>query len=64
MNENTNQPLKKRFSIYYICSLDFKNNDNDNQLPFELTAVLAKAPPNQPRKRCSIYNISSLDFTT
>ncbi|MGB7956539.1 MAG: hypothetical protein WCF23_21405 [Candidatus Nitrosopolaris sp.] len=38
--------------------------NNDNQLLFEPTAVLAKAPPNQPRKRSSIYNISSLDFTT
>jgi hypothetical protein len=54
-NNNTN-----RFSIY---DLDFTKNDDD-RLPFEPTAVLAKAPPNQPRKRSSIYNISSLDFTT
>jgi hypothetical protein len=54
-NKNAN-----RFSIY---DLDFTKNDDD-RLPFEPTAVLAKAPPNQPRKRSSIYNISSLDFTT
>jgi hypothetical protein len=50
-------------SIYNIGSLDFaKNNDNDNQLPYEPTAVLSKTPSNQARKR-SIYDISSLDFT-
>jgi|GraSoiStandDraft_41_1057321.scaffolds.fasta_scaffold2464034_1 hypothetical protein len=55
----------KNASIYNIGSLDFtkNNDDNDNQLPYEPSAVLAKAPSNQPRKR-SIYNISSLDFTT
>jgi hypothetical protein len=55
-NKNAN-----RFSIY---DLDFTKNDDDG-LPFEPTAVLAKAPPtNQPRKRSFIYNISILDFTT
>jgi hypothetical protein len=54
----------KKSSIYDdISSQDFTKNDDD-RLPFEPTAVLAKAPPNQPRKRSSIYNISSLDFTT
>lgn len=54
----------KNASIYNLSSLDFTKN-NDDELPFERTAVLAKAPPNQPpRKRSSIYNVSSLDFTT
>jgi hypothetical protein len=58
-NKNKNDNC---FSIYDIGSMDFK--DKNNELPFEPTAVLAKAPPtNQPRKR-SIYDISSLDFTT
>ena len=49
-------------SIYsIISSIDLKN-DNDNQLPYEPTAVLAKAPANQ--RKTSIYEISSLDFTT
>jgi hypothetical protein len=53
----------KSASIYNLSCLDFTKN-NDDELPFEQTAVLAKAPPtNQTRKR-SIYNISSLDFTT
>ena len=52
-------------SIYSsISSIDFKN-DNDNRLPYEPTAVLAKAPPtNQPTRKFSIYDIGSLDFTT
>lgn len=58
-NQNKNNNDNK-FSIY---DLDFTKNDDD-ELPFEPTAVLAKPPPNQPRKRSSIYNISSLDFTT
>jgi hypothetical protein len=58
-NKNNND---NKFSIY---DLDFKNDDKDNQLPYEPTAVLAKAPSIQPtRKRFSIYNIGSLDFTT
>jgi hypothetical protein len=62
-NKNKND---NSFSIYDIGSIDFKNdNDKNNQLPFEPNAVLSKAPPtNQPRKRFSIYNLSSLDFTT
>ena len=62
-NQNKNNNAR-RFSIYEVGSIDFKNDDdNDIGLPFEPTAVLAKALPNQPIKR-SIYNISSLDFTT
>ncbi|MDQ6865272.1 MAG: hypothetical protein M3044_15780 [Thermoproteota archaeon] len=40
------------------------DNDKNKSLPYEPTAVLTKAPPNQPRKGSSIYNISSLDFTS
>ena len=49
--------------VIRVGSIDFKD-DKNNQLPYEPTAVLAKAPPIQPRKRSSIHNISSLDFTT
>jgi len=39
-------------SIYNIGSMDFK--DKNNELQFEPTAVLAKAPStNQPRKNLS-----------
>ena len=51
----------RRFSICDIGSIDFKNGDNE--LPYERTAVLAKAHPNQPRKRSSI-DFCRLDFTT
>ena len=59
-NKNKNG---NRFSIYDIGSTDFKN-DNDDRLPYEPTAVLAKAATNQPTRKFSIYEISSLDFTT
>ena len=52
----------KKFSIYDIGSIDFKN-DKNNELTYDPTAVLSKTPSNQTRKR-SIYDISSLDFTT
>ena len=59
-NKNKNG---NRFSIYDIGSTDFKN-DND-RLPYEPTAVLAKAPPtNQPTRKFSIYDIGSIDVTT
>ena len=45
--KNKNKNGNSRSSIYSISSLDFTTNDNE--LPFEPTAVLAKAPPtNQP----------------
>jgi hypothetical protein len=52
-------------SIYHIGSLDFAK-DNEDELPYKPTAVLSKAPPNpnQPLTKRSIYNITSLDFTT
>ncbi|MGB7955140.1 MAG: hypothetical protein WCF23_14275 [Candidatus Nitrosopolaris sp.] len=50
-NKNNND---NKFSIY---DLDFKNEDNDNQIPYEPTAVLAKAPPNQPRKTFSTLRL-------
>jgi hypothetical protein len=41
-----------------IGLIDFKN-DNDIGLPFEPTAVLAKAPPNLPAtKRFSIFDLT------
>lgn len=53
----------KKFSIYDVGSIDFTKIDNENRLPYEPTAVLSKAPPNQPRKRSSI-DFCRLDFTT
>ena len=47
----------KKFSIY---DLDFTKNDDKDRLPYEPTAVLAKTPT----RKFSIYDISSLNFTT
>jgi hypothetical protein len=58
---NKNKNKNNKFSICEIGSADFKNGD-DNQLPYEPTAVLAKAPP-PTKKRFSIKFCHLYDLT-
>jgi hypothetical protein len=51
----------KKSSIYDIGSIDFKDDHDHDKLPFKPAVLSTKS--NQPIKR-SIYEISSLDFTT
>jgi hypothetical protein len=59
-DNNNNKNKNNLFSIYDIGSIDFK----DSQLPFEPTAVLAKAPSNQQQRKFSIYDLSNIGFST
>jgi hypothetical protein len=45
----------RRFSIYDIGSIDFKDVST---LPYEPTAVLTKAPPPTKAKRFSIFDLT------
>jgi hypothetical protein len=45
-------------TFQYFTWIDIIIKNKDSKLPAVLNS------PNQPRKRSSIYNISSLDFTT
>jgi len=56
---------KNNNSIYDLGSLDLtvnNDNDNDNRLPYEPTAVLTSQRNTSSRKPFSIYDILGLDL--
>jgi hypothetical protein len=57
-----NKNKNSKSSIYSIGSLDIAKNDNDNELPFEPTAVLT-SNPNPKERKFRLRDLINLDLS-